>query len=326
MTAAALRKQIVIRSDDMLSDEFENLFSQAFGRLYSHLPPPEKPVRIAGVYGRFEGVSFRRMGYGGDVTFELPGMADEITFVLPAAGHIVFNLATQAIGSRQVGLAVEKAQVRSVKIGDGHSQHGLSVRRSLFARRLAVLLGRPVVDTIRFEPLVNAGHAAFDGLKALVNFATSAEADSLVNASVLMPERLQEMLIDAVLEVWPHSYTHALRHPGPSAAPRHVKLAMDYLRAHPEPTVSGAELAALACVSLRALQEGFRRFAGTSIVGYQRQVRLEHAYQLLQREPSIAIGDLALRLGFSNAGRFSHYFHSAYGIRPQDLRRGVRRG
>ena len=322
MTAAALRRQIVIRSDDMASDDFGSLFARAFGHLYSNLPPVDKPVRIAGVYGRYEGVSFRRMCYGGDVAFELPGMADEITFVLPTAGHIVFNLATQNVGSHQVGLAVEKAQVRSVQVLDGHGQQGLSVRRSLFIQRLAVLLDRPVAEPIRFQPAVDLQQPVFDGLKALLTFATSAEADALVNAGGLMPERLREMLIDAVLEIWPHNHTEALRRPGPGAAPRHVKLAMDYLRTHPQAAVSGSELAALACVSLRALQEGFRRFAGTTIVGYQRQVRLQHAYWALQQQPSLAIGKLALRLGFSNVGRFSQYFQRAYGMRPQELRKG----
>lgn len=323
MTAASMRKQIVIRSDDMSCDDFGRLFTQAFGNLYSGISPVEKPLRIAGVYGRYEGVSFRRMVYGGDFAFELPGMADEITFVLPTAGHIVFNLATQAVGSVQAGLAVEKAQVRSVRMVDAHGQYGLSVRRGLFVERLAVLLGGPVVKPVHFQPMVDLAHPLFDGIKALLRFATSAEADALVNASALMPERLREMLVDAVLEAWPHTYTQALRQPGPSVAPRHVKLAMDYLRAHPTMTVSGAELARLASVSLRALQEGFRRFAGMTIVAYQRQVRLEHAHKVLEEEPAAAIGELALGLGFTNVGRFSQYFQQAYGVRPQDVRRGL---
>ncbi|WP_225774289.1 AraC family transcriptional regulator [Pseudomonas sp. Marseille-Q5115] len=326
MTAAPMRKQIVIRSDDMASDDFGRLFTQAFGSLYSGMPSMEKPLRIAGVYGRYEGVSFRRMVYGGDFAFELPGMADEITFVLPTAGHIVFNLATQAVGSVQAGLAVEKAHVRSVRMVDGHGQYGLSVRRSLFTERLAMLLGAPVVKPVHFHPLVDLAQPGFDGIKALVRFATSAEADSLVNASVLMPERLREMLVDAVLEAWPHTYSQALRRPGPGVAPRHVKLAMDYLRAHPSVMVSGTELAGLASVSLRALQDGFRRFAGMSIVAYQRQVRLEHARHVLEQQPAVTVGEVALKLGFTNVGRFSQYFQQAYGVRPQDVRKGLARG
>ena len=106
-------------------------------------------------------------------------------------------------------------------------------------------------------------------------------------------------------------------------APRHVKLAMDYIRANPHSLTSGAELAALANVSLRALQQGFKRFVGASIVDYQRQVRLERAYEALARGESGSVSEVALRHGFSNAGRFSHYFQQAYGVSPAQVLRGV---
>jgi transcriptional regulator GlxA family with amidase domain len=97
----------------------------------------------------------------------------------------------------------------------------------------------------------------------------------VINTGTLMPSRLREMLIDAVLEVWPHNFTEALRRPVAAIAPHHVKLAAGYLREHPDALVSGSSLARLTNVSLRALQEGFRRFLALSIVEYQRQVRLQ---------------------------------------------------
>ena len=100
-----------------------------------------------------------------------------------------------------------------------------------------------------------------------------------------------------------------------------MKLAMAYLHEHPARLVSGTELAGLANVSLRALQDGFRRFAGTSIVGYQRQVRLESARQVLARGEGGSVAEVALRHGFSNAGRFAQYFQRAFGVSPAEVRR-----
>jgi AraC-like DNA-binding protein len=319
---AMLSTPIIIRSDNMGSDDFGELFSRAFGSLYSHFPKADTPVRIAGVYGRHEGVSFRRMSYIGDLRFLSPGMDDEISFVLPSAGRVLFELDNPVVGAPGLGLAVEKAQVRSISLVDQHSHYGASIRRGLFAERLALLLGRPAVRPIRFQTQVDLSGSAFAGLKALIGFATSAEADTLMNASALMPDRLRDMLVDAVLDLWPHSYTQALRQPSPSLTPRHVKQAMDYLQAHPELFISGAELAAIGHTSLRALQEGFRRFAGTSISAYQRQVRLERAYQALRQGAGTSVSEVAHRFGFSNPGRFSQYFQKAYGVRPQDVRKG----
>ncbi|WPO98440.1 helix-turn-helix transcriptional regulator [Pseudomonas sp. HR96] len=319
--ASAGRRQIIIRSDAMSGDAFGSLFERVFGTLYSDIPRQGHPLSVAGVYGRHDGVSFRHMSYRGDFRVQIPALDDEITFVLPTAGRIVFELANETLGVPSVGLAVEKREVRLVRFVDGHSQYGLSVRRGLFAQRLSLLLGRPVMQPVRFAPRVDLNDPAFDGLRAMVRFATGAELDHLINCSALLPTRLQEMLVDALLEVWPHNHSEALKRPAPGIAPRHVKLAMDYIQAQPEVLVSGSELAALSHVSLRALQDGFRRFAGTSIVGYQRQVRLECAYQALRQDSPRSVSEIAQGLGFANVGRFSQYFRSAYGVGPMEVRR-----
>jgi len=99
-----------------------------------------------------------------------------------------------------------------------------------------------------------------------------------------------------------------------------VKLAMEFIQAHPEQLVSGVELARLSNVSQRALQEGFRRFVGMPIVAYQRQVRLERAFEVLGQRHSASVTEVALRFGFSNVGRFCQYFQQAYGVSPAQLR------
>jgi AraC-like DNA-binding protein len=326
LNSLSSRKQIVIRSDAMDADQFGALYTRLFGNLYSELPRPERQIIIAGVYGRHEGVSFRRMNYRGEFSTALPDLHDEITFVIPTAGTIVFQQKNQHVGTPKMGLAIEKASVSSVRFFDGHAQYGLSVRRALFTERLSVLLGKPIVETVRFQPQVDFNQPAFQGIKAIIELATGHEFDLLINSSVLLPSRLQEMLVDAVLDSWPHTHTEALRRPSPAIVPRHVKLAVEYLRANPDALVSGSELAALSNVSLRALQDGFRRFVGSSIVEYQRQVRLERARQVLLEETSLSVTDVALRLGFSNVGRFCQYFQTAYGMSPAEVKKRLRSG
>ncbi|MGE8058794.1 helix-turn-helix transcriptional regulator [Pseudomonas sp. NPDC089547] len=316
------RKPFILRSTDMRSEDFGALFSQMFGSLYADMPPLGEGISIGGVYGRFEGMSVRRMQYGGDFSIALPTPQDEITFVLPTAGKIIFDHRGESIGGARVGLAVDKRDIRTVRFAENHAQCGMSIRRELLAERLSLLLGRGLAEPVRFAPVVDLAVPVFQGIRALLELATGTQFDPLINSGVLMPARLQEMLVDAVLEAWPHNYTEALRRPTPVLAPRHVKLAMAYLREHPNGPVSGTELAGLANVSLRALQEGFRRFAGTSIVGYQRQVRLESARQVLARGEGGSVAEVALRHGFSNPGRFAQYFQRAFGVSPAELRRG----
>lgn len=314
------RQQIILRSENLRSDDFGALFSKLFGNRYSDTPPLPSNIIIGGVYGRHEGFSFRRMHYHGDFTVTFPEPQDEITFVIPTAGKIIFNHTTESIGVSQTGLAIDKADIRSMHLLNNHAQHGMSINRRQLTERLSALLGKPIPQKVIFEPVVDLTSAAFQGIKALIDLATGTEFDLLINSGTLMPSRLREMLIDAVLEAWPHNFTEALRSPTPLIAPRHVKLAVEFIQAHPEQLISGVDLARLSNVSQRALQEGFRRFVGTSIVAYQRQVRLERAYEALAQRHSNSVTDVALRFGFSNVGRFCQYFQNAYGISPADLR------
>ena len=314
------RQQIILRSDNLRSDDFGALFAKLFGDRYSDTPPPPSDIIIGGVYGRHEGVSFRRMHYQGDFTVSFPVPQDEITFVIPTAGAILFNHSTESIGVCNIGLAIDKADIRSMRFCDDHAHHGISVNRHQLTERLSTLLGKPILQKLHFEPAVDLNTAAFQGIKALIDLATGTEFDVLINSGTLMPSRLREMLIDAVLEAWPHNFTEALRQPAPQIAPRHVRLAIEFIRAHPQQLVSGVELAQLSNVSQRALQEGFRRFVGTSIVAYQRQVRLERAYEVLAQPYSVSVTEVASRFGFSNVGRFCQYFQKAYGVSPADLK------
>ncbi|MBP5060167.1 helix-turn-helix transcriptional regulator [Pseudomonas chlororaphis] len=308
----------------MNSDDFGLLFSRMFGNRYGNTPPLPSNIIIGGVYGRHEGVSFRRMYYRGDFSVLLPDPQDEITFVIPTAGKIIFNHITESIGIAQIGLAIDKADIRSMHFIDNHAQHGMSIRRALLTERLSILLDKPILKTLCFEPVVDLNVPAFRGIKALVELATSSEFDLLLNSGSLMPARLQEMLVDAVLEAWPHNFTQVLRRSAPLIAPRHVKQAVEYIQAHPDSLVSSTDLARLSNVSLRALQQGFRRFMGLSIIAYQRQVRLERAYAALARDTSPSVTEVALHYGFSNVGRFCQYFQSAYGVSPADIRKGQR--
>ncbi|MGG7671812.1 AraC family transcriptional regulator [Pseudomonas sp. WC2] len=320
MFPSPVRQQIILRSDNLRSDDFGALFSKLFGNRYADNPPLPSNILIGGVYGRHEGVSFRRMHYRGDFTVAFPDPQDEITFVIPTAGKIVFSHVTESVGVCQVGLAIDKADIRSMRFLDDHAHHGMSISRHQLTERLAALLGKPILERIVFAPSVNLDSAAFQGIKALIDLATGTEFDALINSGTLMPSRLREMLIDAVLEAWPHNFSEALRRPTAMVAPRHVKLAVEFIQAHPEQLVSGVDLARLSNVSQRALQEGFRRFVGTSIVAYQRQVRLERAYEVLKCGDVGSVTEVALRFGFSNVGRFCQYFQGAFGVSPAELR------
>jgi len=74
-----------------------------------------------------------------------------------------------------------------------------------------MLLGKPILRKVHFEPVVDLNASALQDIRALIELATGSEFDLLINTGSLMPARLREMLVDAVLEAWPHNFTEALQ-------------------------------------------------------------------------------------------------------------------
>jgi AraC-like DNA-binding protein len=319
--------QIVVDFESRDPDALADLLSRRFAPV-KILPVDAAPLSAAsGTYGGHAGIDFSRTRYTGDFTLVPQRLYDGVFFYLPVHGHMLVDQGReQLLGTTTKAIAAEGFAYRSMTFSGNFATRAVVISRPLLAERLSILLGRPIVEKPFFESVVNAGTPGLQALQALVEFATGSEFRPALNAGTLTVRRLHEMFLDMILEVWPHGYSNALHKSSSSIAPRHVKLVLDFITEQPNASATGAELAAISGVSLRSLQAGFRHFAGMSIAAYQRQVRLESAHNDLLRNPSVPIEDIALKWGFTNAGRFSRYFREAYGVSPFAVaRKGAQR-
>jgi AraC-like DNA-binding protein len=90
-----------------------------------------------------------------------------------------------------------------------------------------------------------------------------------------------------------------------------------YIDAHAREPIVLADLVAIAGVSARSLQLGFRAAQGMSPMAYVQQRRLARAREdLLRADPGTTIAEVARRLGFSAAGRFSLAYRRCFGETP----------
>ena len=107
----------------------------------------------------------------------------------------------------------------------------------------------------------------------------------------------------ALLELYPLVTT---RLPGELLLPRnaHIRRAVEYVHEHAHRPITSTDLAEVAALSLRALQQAFQRQLGVSPNGYIRQVRLDRVRDaLLQGDPTTtSIADVARTWGFAHAG------------------------
>jgi transcriptional regulator GlxA family with amidase domain len=97
------------------------------------------------------------------------------------------------------------------------------------------------------------------------------------------------------------------------------------MHAEPWRAFSAAELAGVAGVGVRVLQESFRQHVGMSPMAYLRRLRLDGVHAELSRADPwrVSVSEVAYRWGFTHLGRFAGAYRARYGVSPsQTLKEG----
>ncbi|MEU2241851.1 AraC family transcriptional regulator [Streptomyces sp. NPDC018338] len=185
--------------------------------------------------------------------------------------------------------------------------------------RLERLLGRPASGPLAFAPRLDISRGP--GL-SWVRFARQVAFEALAGEGLarheLVARPLQEALLNGLLLAAEHPWREALAHPGEARRPAPVKRAMDAVRERPEHPFTTTELAALARVSVRRLQESFREYVGMSPMAYVREVRLDRVREELRAAApdEVTVSEVAWRWGFAHQGRFAARYREKYGESP----------
>lgn len=100
--------------------------------------------------------------------------------------------------------------------------------------------------------------------------------------------------------------------------PRIVNRVLERLQADPGHPWTASEMADIAGVSVRRLQEGFREYVGATPSACLRDIRLTHAHQELQAADAVTVAEVAARWNFTNTGRFAAAYRRKYGHSPSE--------
>ncbi|HZA08976.1 AraC family transcriptional regulator [Mycobacterium sp.] len=210
----------------------------------------------------------------------------------------------------------------------GGSRHlAVKIDQVAVDRALDALVESPVGCPIAFDaslPL-NAGDAQ-DWVRLLLMVHRQLDRpDSLMRHSVVL-DPLVESLIHGFLLVAEHPYRQALAAPAEPGRPAAVREAMDLIEAGPQLPLTTSTLAIRCHVSVRTLQDGFRRHLGMSPMAYVRVVRLRRAHnELRSAHPShTTVATIAHRWGFTHLGRFATAHKATFGETPQQALRAAR--
>jgi AraC-like DNA-binding protein len=210
----------------------------------------------------------------------------------------------------------------------GGSRHlAVKIDQGAVDRALEALIGGPVGSPIAFvASLPLKAGAAQDWLRLLLMVHRQLDGpDSLIRHSVVL-DPLVESLIHGFLLVADHPYREALAAPTEPGRPAAVREAMDLIEAGAHLPLTTSTLAMQCHVSVRTLQEGFRRHLGMSPMAYARVVRLRRAHSdLRSAHPAhTTVAAIAHRWGFTHLGRFASAHQAMYGETPYQALRAAR--
>ncbi|WP_306204585.1 helix-turn-helix transcriptional regulator [Actinoplanes sp. RD1] len=210
---------------------------------------------------------------------------------------------------------------------DGAYRHLLvRVDEAALHRALSALLGADEVHRVALPPELDLTHGPLASWQRLVRqFHHECVTDASLLQYSLIAEHMRHVVVSGMLACLPRVDDAGERSARPARAPSVLRV-LDAINAEPERPYTIIELAAIGRVSVRSLQEGFRRQVGSTPTAYLRQVRLSRAHKLLRHSPygQVTVAMVAHRCGFVHLGRFSAAYRAAYGMNPsQTLRTGT---
>ncbi|PWJ53568.1 AraC-type DNA-binding protein [Quadrisphaera granulorum] len=265
------------------------------------------------------GVGVVRLDYGTDVQIE-PGRLESFYLVqVPLAGRAAVRQGGAEVVStpRTASVLGPDAPV-SMRWDAGTPQLILYAHRSVVAGYAAAALGRKVSSRLDFALDFDLTTPAASAWRRTLGYAAAeVDADSPCLDDARWVRHVRSVLVGQLFEAHRCSLSEELT-TGAPATSRAVAAAKTLVDDDPAAAHTVEDLARHAGVSVRALQEGFRRQLGTTPMEYVRSCRLEAAHRALRAaDPTEAsVTDLATAAGFTHLGRFSVDYRKRFGCSP----------
>jgi AraC-like DNA-binding protein len=268
----------------------------------------------------------------GDIRF---GTEMRMTFAEPGVYHVAVPFGGRFSvqeGHGSVELATERRALvfdpaRDIRI-DKWSADCLAltvkIDKAAVLRQLELLLGRSLRHPPRFEPYMDVSRGPGLSWMRLATW-NLLERDVPLGllSNPMIRGRLEQTLLEGMLLATDHTFRAELETPPPPMRPASVKRVMDAVQELPAEPYDANRLAAIAQVSLRTLQEAFRRNVGMSPMAYVQEVRLQRVHRQLRAAApgTTTVTDVAHTWGFVHLGRFARRYRERFGESPSQTLR-----
>jgi AraC-like DNA-binding protein len=200
----------------------------------------------------------------------------------------------------------------------------VKVERAALERELDAALDQRVVSPLPLGAsfdLIDGPGRTWTALVRLLH-AELRDADGLASQP-RMAARWRDMVVSGLALTVEHPYGEEPAGLQGPRRPRTVKRTLDAMHAEPWRQFNATDLAAIAGVGVRVLQEAFRQHVGMSPLTYLRRLRLDGVHSELSRSDpwQVSVSEVAYRWGFTHLGRFAGAYRSRYGVSPSQTLR-----
>lgn len=207
----------------------------------------------------------------------------------------------------------------SMSWGVDNPQLCVYLRRDVVEDELSLLTGQSIDAPLVFDlamELKESGSAAF--LRSVMFLVNELRlGTSLVQRPELVAS-FAATLAGQLLISQPSNYSHVLRATEPVTTSM-VQRAVDFIEDHiGDHSLTVAMISREVGLSMRSLQEGFRRELGVSPLTYVKARRMSIAHRRLRAgDPRVTtVTRVASDLGITHLGRFSVEYHKRFGVPP----------
>lgn len=260
------------------------------------------------------------LDYGAPVKIRPDPLAEFYLVQIPRGGFASIVQGHQRVMSHtRVASVLSPTQHVSMSWGADTPQLCVYLPRSVVEDELSLLLGQSIDEPLVFElamPLQASGPAAF--LRSVLFLA----AELRVGTSVLQRPELADSfaatLAGQLLTSQPNNYSHLFLTDEPIKVTV-VKRAMDFIEDHiSDHSLTVASVSREVGVSVRSLQEAFRKELDTSPLTYIKSRRMSIAHRRLRAsDPRLTtVTRVAVDVGVTHLGRFSVEYRERFGVPP----------
>jgi AraC-like DNA-binding protein len=195
----------------------------------------------------------------------------------------------------------------------------IKIERHALEDEMRQLLHRPVTGPIAFELALDLSRrAAADWNELVCTLATGLFDPGSLFRQPIMTVPLVHAILSGLLLSADHDLRAQLDAPARSIGPTSVRRADEYIEQHAHEPLTVAQVASSAGVSIRALQQGFKRSLGATPYQIIQQTRLERAHHDLVNASTndATVASIGAKWGFPHAGRFAALYHARYNTYP----------